>query len=225
MPAFRMPAFWGWILGWFLIIAPFGTALQAVESGSTRESRTSDPSLTSLRTMTSEMLKLQATSEEGPPQDQATIALCDLYVRLRTDARYQSSEMLQQDASKVRRRLLSVAKRKRAALKRSKVVPPKNLSRDIEIALAAQVDEANTIPDRASSPGDLSESTTRPAIRGGAFAAGGAFDNGWQLVELIQRVVAPDFWQERGGSGHDSILCASPSACCQCDDRRPRADS
>lgn len=35
----------------------------------------------------------------------------------------------------------------------------------------------------------------------GGQAAGGMFDNGWQLVELIQRIIAPDFWESRGGPG------------------------
>ena len=26
-------------------------------------------------------------------------------------------------------------------------------------------------------------------------------DTGWQLVELLQRVVAPDFWERQGGPG------------------------
>ena len=39
------------------------------------------------------------------------------------------------------------------------------------------------------------------ANAGGAGAGGAIADSGWELVELIQRVVAPDFWDAQGGPG------------------------
>ena len=182
------------------IATPLAKHSQAEETGPLTGLPKDDVSLTSLRYLTSEMLRLQATIDEGPQQDQATLALCDLYVRLRIDSRHDSSDMLQQDTSKIRRRLLTVAKQKRAVLKRNKVEPPNHLARDVELALAWKVDQVSEDSRSAGEPRTISPSAEsgRPS---GAFAVGGAFDNGWQLIELIQRVVEPDFWQSRGGPG------------------------
>lgn len=35
----------------------------------------------------------------------------------------------------------------------------------------------------------------------GNAAGNGMFDNGWDLVDLIQRIVQPDFWETKGGPG------------------------
>ena len=54
-------------------------------------------------------------------------------------------------------------------------------------------------PHLAASPDDLiNRSGSKPP---GAAAGGALPDTGWQLVELIQRVVAPDFWEPQGGPG------------------------
>ena len=163
------------------------------------DSSTEELSLTTLRDCTSKMLRLQATVEGDAHRDQATLALCDLYVRLRSDSRYATSEMLRQDAGKIRRRLLTVSRRQSNELERLGVARPAHLSRDVEAALSARVDRLSRPSDR---PG-ISESSASPpqVAHARGFAAGGAFDNGWQLIELIQRVVAPEFWKERGGPG------------------------
>lgn len=154
------------------------------------ENAVADTPLTTLRHQTRETLRREAVAPEGYQKDDAVAALCDLYVLLRKDDRYSQSEMLQQDAAKVRRRLLTVANRREARLKREKTPRPTSLSEDVdeEIKRALKADSAEQ--------GKLG----RLAFGGGAQAAGG-FDNGWQLVELIQRVIEPDFWDTQGGPG------------------------
>lgn len=146
-----------------------------------------DAPLTRIRQQTRELLKHVASLEDGKPKDQSIAALCDLFVVIRSDSRYASSEMLQGDAAKVRRRLIALSQRRAAKLKRAGISRPSSLSSEVDAAIAA------AIQNEESSLRDL----TQPSGHGG----GSALDNGWQLVELMQRVVAPDFWDRRGGPG------------------------
>ena len=150
------------------------------------ENSHADTPLTTLRRQTRDMLRQEAVLAKGDKKDDAVTALCDLYVLLRHDDRYESSEMLQQDASKIRRRLLTVAAKREGQLKRDKITRPTSLTDEVESAIK----DALNAP--AGERGKLGKM---------AFAGGGAFDNGWQLVELIERVVAPDFWDKQGGPG------------------------
>lgn len=143
--------------------------------------------LTILRHETRELLKHEAVLEDGLAKDAAIAALCDLYVVLRNDERYHSSNMLQGDVAKVRRRLLSAAHRREARLKRDGIERPESLSATVDAAIAA------ALADPQTQVSDLVE----PSGQGG----GALPDTGWQLVELLQRVVAPDFWDRQGGPG------------------------
>ena len=106
--------------------------------------------------------------------------------------------MLQQDAAKIRRRLISSAKQKTAKLKRNDVPRPQGLSGKVDAAIKKAIDESDADPKSESSTSLVSQKT-KP-IRNGQAGAGGA-DGGWELVELMQRVVAPDFWDVNGGPG------------------------
>lgn len=144
-------------------------------------------SLTNLRHETREILRQEAVLEDGNAKAAAITALCDLYVVLRSDDRYATSEMLRGDAAKVRRRLLSIARRMESQLKRQGVEKPSQLRAKVDAAItSALAGESATLSDHIE-----------PAGR----AAGGLQDNGWELIELIQRVVAPDFWDSQGGPG------------------------
>ncbi|MCS7469905.1 hypothetical protein NZK35_24905 [Stieleria sp. ICT_E10.1] len=148
-------------------------------------------STTALRQQTRTQLRLEANATAGHANDDAVAALCDLYVVLRSDARYATSEMLQGDAAKVRRRLLTIARRKEIQLGRKRIPRPAGLSQQVDAAVNAALD-------------DQDDSTSRePEMRSDNGAAGGGVvaGAGWQLVELIERIVAPDFWESRGGVG------------------------
>jgi hypothetical protein len=143
--------------------------------------------LTKLRHETRGLLKQEAVLDAGPAKDAAIAALCDLYVVLRSDDRYATSEMLRGDATKVRRRLLSTAHHREAQLKRDGIDRPANLSSEVDAAVSYALANKQTFLR------DLIE----PSGQGG----GALPDTGWQLVELLQRIVAPDFWDRQGGPG------------------------
>ena len=150
----------------------------------------SETAITKLRQETRELLRQEAVAQDGPPKEIAAQALCDLYVILRSDDRFADSEMLQGDAAKVRRRLINIARRRESKLKRAGVTRPSEMSGEVDSAIQSALSNQSSISQLLA-----------PRQNNGAAAGGGLFDNGWQLVELIQRVVAPDFWEERGGPG------------------------
>ena len=147
------------------------------------------------------MLRLQATVEGETHRDQATLALCDLYVRLRSDPRYANKRNVtarrgEGPATVAHGRSTS----KQPRLKRRSVVRPRaSFRRNRQSFVGPDSKTFPTIP-RSRVVTELLP-TARTVANLGGFAAGGAFDNGWQLIELIQRVVEPDFWRERGGPG------------------------
>lgn len=162
-------------------------------------------STTSLREQTRKQLRLESTAETGTPKDDAATALCDLYVVLRGDARFQSSEMLQGDATKVRRRLLTIARRREIQLERQGIQRPSELGRQVDAAIKKSLtEEGNGSVDVVEGQINLNSDSAAGEASGGAGGSGGGAGGGgggWQLVELIERIVAPDFWESRGGVG------------------------
>ncbi len=191
------------------------------------------PSLTLLGNECRNLLRQEAVLKTGPEKNAAATALCDMYVILRLDPRFSGSKMLQGDATQIRRRLISIAKRNKKKLNRDGVPRPPNLSSDVTASITAALEkhqnkasgndaEKNSpTPGKGSDapirePAGTSKDDTQESQSGdnatdpspasgqnarGAQAAGGIPDTGWQLVELIQRVIAPDFWESRGGPG------------------------
>ncbi len=142
--------------------------------------------LTQLRHETRELLRHEAIVDDEDAKENAITALCDLYVILRNDDRYASSEMLQGDAAKVRRRLLSIARRRENKLTRAEVEKPASLARRVDSAIDSALADDSTLGDSLERHG---------------HGGGGLADTGWELVELIQRIVSPDFWDRQGGPG------------------------
>ncbi|MDB4353266.1 hypothetical protein N9Z64_00900 [bacterium] len=189
------------------------------------------PSMTLLGNEARALLRQEAVLKSGPEKHAAATALCDLYVVFRLDSRYSGSKMLQGDATRIRRRLISIAKRNEKQLKREGVARPPNLSSTVSSSIAAAIThyQSNNAQNNShAAHGDASENATgsrdgnqpansndsqsspdndRPTGQNqakghaGAQAAGGVPDTGWELVELIQRIIAPDFWETRGGPG------------------------
>ncbi len=154
-----------------------------------------EPSLTSYAQRARQLLTEQANASSDLDLAQSTTALCDLYVLMRHDSRYPESEMLQGDAAKVRRRLLTTSGRLQNKLKRAGILRPAELSPQIDKTLRDVSDQYTT--GRIKSLSDLSDDDLMLKASG----AGGAADNGWQLIEMIERVVTPDFWDKQGGVG------------------------
>lgn len=145
-------------------------------------------STTTLRHQTSNLLRLEATTKNAAAKQAAATALCDLYVVLRSDSRYPESDMLQGDAAKLRRRLMSIARRREIQLGRQGIERPATITQRVE-----------TLIQESLSQPLAKDRTTNTRL--GASAAGPFVDSGWELVELIERIIAPDFWDQRGGSG------------------------
>ncbi|MGB1814196.1 MAG: hypothetical protein ACPHJ3_02490 [Rubripirellula sp.] len=189
------------------------------------------PSLTLLGNESRKLLRQEAVLKGDAEKNAAATALCDMYVILRLDSRYSGSKMLQGDATQIRRRLISIAKKNEKRLTREGVPRPPNLSSEVSASITAAMKKYHgqadgnqgdqkfpadgdrpgnpNVPsdDSLASQGGNGGNDSNPAAgqnaqRGwGAQAAGGVPDTGWRLVELIQRVIAPDFWDSRGGPG------------------------
>ncbi|MEO1614966.1 MAG: hypothetical protein AAFV88_03900 [Planctomycetota bacterium] len=129
--------------------------------------------------------------------DREAESLCDLYVVLRSDPRFHESEMLQGDAAKVRRRLLTVARSRERQLERDGIARPANLSSLVSKAIQDAIKKRDGGATAGGSSDDSSRSVGAAAGGGGALVV----DSGWGLVELIKRIIAPDFWEDRGGNG------------------------
>lgn len=202
-------------------------------SGQTDNEQRQQPSLTLLGNESRKLLRQEAVLKSGPEKNAAATALCDMYVILRLDSRYSGSKMLQGDATRIRRRLISIAKRNEKTLNREGVPRPPNLSSEVSASITAAIQKhqkkadgtdaeknspaadndsdhasgglaSNSNDDTQASQGGDRATDSNPAAgqnAQGAQAAGGIPDTGWQLVELIQRVIAPDFWESRGGPG------------------------
>jgi hypothetical protein len=135
--------------------------------------------------------------------------------------------MLRGDAAKVRRRLISIGRKLESQLKRQGVPQPSGLSQTVDEQISQAIATSQSEGGFTQSEGEFTQSgtsssqnaggsnganslggnasssatgTTAGSIQGGN-APGPLPDTGWELVELIQRVVAPDFWDSRGGPG------------------------
>ncbi len=150
-------------------------------------SQGAEPSLTTLRKQTQRLLKIEANTDDQEIKNSSAHALCDLYVVLRSDPRYATSPMLRGDAAQLRKRLMRISERHEMQLHRAQIPRPNDLDAKVNQALAL-------IANKSLSD---NRSETPPAGAGGGAAA----DEAWQLIELIQRIIAPDFWQPQGGPG------------------------
>ena len=128
-------------------------------------------SIGELRRRTSDELARHAQRREAEPIA-ATARLVDWFVILRSDPRHDTSPLLRSTAVRVRRRLLDT---------RSKL---KGLSRS-----TPSVSAVDAVIGNAASDDPV------------GFGGGVGGDEAGRLLELIRRVVRPDFWQPTGGPG------------------------
>ncbi len=135
---------------------------------------------TAMRQLTIELLRNEANAKTTDAKADAIATLCDLYAAIRVHPLYEQSDILHGEAIRVRRRLLTASREWSDRLERAKVTKPTDISSRVDAALVT--------------------SEVEPAAGGGA-APGGVGGEGWELVELIQRTVRPDFWEVAGGPG------------------------
>jgi hypothetical protein len=152
-------------------------------------------SLTELRRITRQSLIREAMAESVSEKLDAAFELCDVYAILRNDSRYDNSAMLRGDAVKVRRRLLSIARREGIQLGRDGSKRPDGLDERVDRALRAVVEPSSSQHSSPVSSAADRGPLTEPSQGGGGNQAA------WQLIELIERVTDADFWETRGGPG------------------------
>lgn len=145
-------------------------------------------SITQLRQTTSSLLRSHAVEDVNDPErfDAATIRLANWYAMLRHDGRHATSSLVRSSAASVRVRLLRAAKERRRWLGRHGIERGEVTSGRIDAAIERALDPSQ-------------QRDRNAANLAGAGPAG--LDRGWQLVELIERIVRPDFWQSTGGPG------------------------
>jgi hypothetical protein len=125
--------------------------------------------------------KQEATSEQPAEQVEAIIALCALYHELRTDPRYPTSDALQEMKIKIWSRLSRVKRELEVDLERRR----EEIADESALAEASDTQLLSSFGD--DSPGE--------AFGGGARRA----DFGDDLVELIEKTIAPTKWDVNGG--------------------------
>jgi len=138
------------------------------------------PGPTELRELTGAALKVEALAKSEERKTDAVVRLCDLFAVIRLHPAYDQSAMLKSDSARIRRRLITTKEQWISQLKARRVVRPHDLTSRVNKALESASSDSKPVQARG----------------GGAFQ-----DQGWELVELIQQTIRPDFWDVAGGPG------------------------
>jgi hypothetical protein len=146
-------------------------------------------------------LRREASAKDLAQRGAAVRELAALFTELRRDPRTPTSGFLREDLARIRARLVSVQNRLKREIARSPTAAgSQNTPRDIEgderqqelaQQIAAQVSLASY---SLGGPARLFDSLGG-APGGGAVIA----DHGQELVDLIQRTIAPAAWDVNGG--------------------------
>lgn len=175
---------------------------------------------TDVRELVRETLREEAAQRGSVGYPRVVLGLCDLHATVRLDKRFDQSRILQGAAAVARRRLIDVHRRLARELRRKGVPRPENIEARISAALAhaAATERPQRPPadapghDAGHDPGSTNDdqyygdATNQPGQYSGGHDPGGHAptgvpDHGWELVELIQRTIVPDYWETRGGPG------------------------
>lgn len=152
-------------------------------------------------------LKAEATAESLEERADAVRKLCAIYREVNDDPRLLTSVGLQDFRSRARGRLANVQRRlerkialaaqaERAKARRGEATAPVQVSQadEAQLALAREVTAQVTLASYSlGGPSQIFEAA------GGAFGGGAINDHGQELVELIQRTIAPQKWDVNGG--------------------------
>ncbi len=158
-------------------------------------------------------MKREALAKSMSQRGEAVRDLAALFVELKHDPRLELSPTLTQYKTRLWSRLTSVKKKLEQQIAREKRLADRDRSPDDIAAEQAAIEQADQAAESLAEQLTLiSYSMGGPgqlfADSSGAFGGGGASDNGQALVELIQRTIAPDFWDVNGGPG--SIVYYAP---------------
>lgn len=166
-------------------------------AGTLAANQPAKPDITKMGVKLRKLLKSEATSRETKTHPDAVVELCDFCAAMRSDSRYATSSVLRGFAAQGRRRLIEVRRFLLLQLKKNKIEKPANFNENLaqlERLLAQQASQSE------SQPSSTTVQTRTPEPPNVA-ARGPGPDNGWMLVELINRTIRPDFWAPQGGPG------------------------
>lgn len=191
-----------------------------------------DYSPTQVRNLVRELGKSEVKLRGQDQYAACVLALCDIHAAIRSDARYHDQIMLQSAASVARNRLLTITRDLKLQLKRAGIARPDALDVTMqELRAELEKKQQTESPSEGDStslnyPNDGNDHDKigegNKDLVGGSGPAG-LPDYGWQLVELIQQSIDPDYWDVKGGAWCHSLRC---NAVCTCYPRfEPHAPS
>lgn len=186
-----------------LILATTGLANEAFAKD---RYRFDPPKVGHIREQTSRLLKDHAKTFKSDPTDlKSTLRLCNWYVAIRSDARYDESRTIQTQAIMVRQRLRRVADSIRRRLSKHDFRYEQTQLDAFDSAIKGFLSElqsgdsssGNSSSDPSKGRGTPDSDQKPPS----GNAAPGELDQAAQLLELIEKIVKPDFWNTQGGPG------------------------
>ncbi len=148
------------------------------------------PSLFQINRQLRGLLRREAIEKDRQDWEQVVLQLVELYGQITRDERLPTSGTLEGYRVKLRSRLLSVQKRLERELRDKGIDPRTALSPGAWAAGAGPTGGEESLASRGAA------NTAAPGSAGGA-----AMDYGLLLVDLIQRTIAPEFWDVNGGPG------------------------
>jgi len=193
-----------------LIVAAFRVGVVTVSSQgqdalsvSVGPSQTSMPrSFAAINQQLRAALRQEATQQNAAVWAATVVELTGLYQELKEDPRLASSGTLESYRAKLRHRLRQIQERLQRDLRRAESRHTRSASANVDVAAAVARRLAFQLPLAGAGLGTPSMMFGMP---GGMLAGnrGGAArtDYGPALVDLIQRTIAPEFWNVNGGPG------------------------
>lgn len=132
------------------------------------------------------------------------LQICDLHAAVRSDTRFADSPILQGVAATARSRLIGLSKALSSQLKRDGVSRPDDLDDRLKKLDRSEDPSKDNLDSNGGFsfddyPGD--NNLGNDNLGKGGAAPGPLLDNGWELVELIQRTIMPLYWETQGGPG------------------------
>ncbi len=154
-----------------------------------------------------DLMQRESLAKSDADRIQAIHELAELYLEIKRDPRLDEAPTLQQYKAKVWTRLIKIKKELQQQIAREKSKATRGQNPALVAARQAELDDARRASESLAAQLSLvSFSMGGPgklfaAAGPGAFGGAAMADNGEALVELITRVIEPDFWDVNGGPG------------------------
>jgi hypothetical protein len=156
-----------------------------------------------------DIMKREALAKSNSEKAAAICDLCTLYRELARDSRLELSDTLKEYKGTIRNRLVRSKSDIKAYLAREKRTAPKiKKQADGQELVASQAQSASQsladqmalVSSSLGGPAKVFSNAAAGQQPAGGFG-GGMADYGSDLVNLIERTIAPDTWENNGGNG------------------------